>query len=120
MTAVKRSPLTTRQLVASAIRFFSSAGNGRSQRTFGTTPNMAPPSSRKAASRTIETSSVPRRMGGILCAVAYDPPDAPPLFRHEGLRRGEIARAFRALGVHGRAGGLPASLRLRPEPQGPP
>ena len=49
-------------VVAILILLLSSAGLWRSQRTRGTTPNIAPPSSRNPPSLTICKSREPRRM----------------------------------------------------------
>src|SRR5688572_21806721 len=54
-----------RQFMSMGIRFRSSAGLARSQRTLGTTPNIDPPSRRKIPSLKISTSYGPTRMAAV-------------------------------------------------------
>src|SRR6058998_3647201 len=57
---IVRAPRTMSGRMASVIRLRSSAGACRLQSTFGTTPNMAPPSRRKNPSQTEMSSKLPR------------------------------------------------------------
>src|SRR5258706_15518126 len=59
----------SRQFVVMRMRFFSSAGVFFSQRTFGTTPNMAPPSRRKRPSGTMCRSKAPNLMPALSAIV---------------------------------------------------
>src|SRR5438309_5166593 len=106
------------------MRFRSSAGNLFSHRTFGTTPNIAPPSRRKPEPLTMSSSRDPYLTMGSCqiprCARDDDGKVArmtmgsreAPLLRHEGLRRRVVGRARRAFRVHGRGGGVPTGARL--------
>src|SRR6266540_4342350 len=128
-SAVKPLPRTRRQFVASPIRFRSSAGNFLSQRIFGTTPNIAPPSRRKPEPRTMSSWSFPNLTAGSCHSEersdeeSLQTPEqiprfarddnrirAPSLLRHEGLRRRVVAGALRAFRLHGRVGGVPPPL----------
>src|SRR5215204_5508595 len=66
MSTVRPAARTTTGRTARAIRFWSSAGARRDQSTFGTVPNIAPPSSRKRPSRIGSTSRSPIRTHGLL------------------------------------------------------
>src|SRR4051794_29937012 len=65
-----RSPRTSSGRIPMRIRFLASGGATRSQRGFGTTPNMAPPSSAKNPSLSGTSSRLPSVIEGARTSVA--------------------------------------------------
>ena len=57
---VMRRLLAERRFPVGSMRFFASAGFCRSHKTFGTTPNIAPPSRRNVVSGRTARSNLPR------------------------------------------------------------
>src|SRR5690606_36652728 len=120
MSRVPHGPRTSRQRIAMRMRFRSSGGATFSQSTFGTTPNIAPPSSAKYPSSTGVSASSPTCSTGA--------PTSAPLLRvarllqldeHSVRRRGMHERDARAVCAGaGRLVDQPDAARLEPRQHG--